>query len=511
MVVYRNPLKRGMKSMNEKIYLKELLCYKNASEDMKKHKLYCPQRYFNLSRLPNTGIALEMDGYIRERGMNLTPLSIRSELYPFHMLCDFLRGEYPNIQSFKSVEEDEMQRKAKIWMMKNGKSITQKRKRISSDKISVEKPALLRYIHRIYCYIEPEQTYYDYNSDRWYLAGAPMSIKTNPTKHVESISFKKISQLILRNEIKQVMYMHLSELALGTVCAEMTAINRFSAFLVERYPEIESINNVDREVLEEYLVYINTEAKGRKSYSKELHHLRSIFTTAGKILENKELEDMFYIDDIGKEPSKLYKVYSDTELKKLNAAIVEGDVQIARALMLHQLLGTRISETLSLKQNAVREKSNGITVICIQQIKTRNAYEKSINEDVKKLFEKACEYTCDRYGEREYVFVNDKRPDEPMQYARIQYQLMAMIRKNDLRDDSGKLFGVGTHIWRHCYGRRLTELHVDDVIIAKLLGHANTSSLKYYRKIGNQMLADETRAMRNMMDDMLNEIISEWN
>lgn len=98
-----------------------------------------------------------------------------------------------------------------------------------------------------------------------------------------------------------------------------------------------------------------------------------------------------------------------------------------------------------------------------------------------------------------------------MQYGRIQYQLMAMIRKNDLRDDSGKLYGVGTNIWRHCYGKRLTELHVDDVIVAQLLGHANTSSLQYYRRISNQMLADETRGMRNTMDDMLNEIISEWN
>lgn len=50
---------------------------------------------------------------------------------------------------------------------------------------------------------------------------------------------------------------------------------------------------------------------------------------------------------------------------------------------------------------------------------------------------------------------------------------------------SGELIGVGTHIWRHCYGKRLTEMHVDDVTIAKLLGHANTSNLKHYRKVGD--------------------------
>ena len=97
-----------------------------------------------------------------------------------------------------------------------------------------------------------------------------------------------------------------------------------------------------------------------------------------------------------------------------------------------------------------------------------------------------------------------------MQYGRIQYQLMAMIQKNDLRDDKGELFGVGTHIWRHCYGKRLTEMHIDDATVAKLLGHANTSSLKYYRRIGNQMLSDETREMRENMDSILKGIINEW-
>ena len=138
-------------------------------------------------------------------------------------------------------------------------------------------------------------------------------------------------------------------------------------------------------------------------------------------------------------------------------------------------------------------------------------YQKAINDDVKSLFDKACDYTKETYGDREYVFVNDAEPDKPMQYGRIQYHIMAMVQKNDLRDDNGELFGVGTHIWRHCYGKRLTEMHIDDVTIAKLMGHANTSSLKYYRKIGNQMLAEETRDMRTSMDDMLKEIMSDWN
>ena len=304
--------------------------------------------------------------------------------------------------------------------------------------------------------------------------------------------------------------MHLSEKALGTVCAELTAINRFCKYLMDRYPEVESLGDIDRELLEQYLIYIHTEASSRKSYRNDLSHLKGIFITAGKVLERKELENIFYRDDIGSDPARLYKVYSDAEILRLNKAIVEMDEQIARALFLHQLLGTRISETLTLKQDAVFRGADGKLFIRIKQIKKNKTYEKPVNEDIIRLFVKSCDYTKERYGEREYVFVTASDPDRPMQYARVQDQLMSMIQKNDLRDDHGKLFGVGTRIWRHCYGKKLTELQVDDVIIARLIGHSGTGSLKYYRKIGDQMMADETRAVRNQLDNILSKVMEEW-
>ena len=450
--------------MDKKIFLKDLYCYKNATEVMKKHKLFCPDRCFDLSKMPRTEILEEMKKFICERGMELTPLSIRADLYPFNLLNKFLCSVYPQIQSFLDITEDEMIKKAKVWLLKNGKNLTQTRKRTETGNIQVEDAELIKYIHKIYRYLKKEIHFFDYESDRWYLAMIPIEIQRNPVKNVKSISFEKIKQLEIKNQVKCVIYMHLSTVALGTVLAEMTAINRFSQFLNERYIDIDSLEEVDRKVCEDYLVYINTEAIGRKSYSKDLSHLRSIFVTAGKVLENEKLENLFFRDDLGKVPAKLYKVYSHAELKRLNAAIVE----------------------------------------------TRKTFEKPINEDIRQLFEKSCEYTQAKYGNRKYVFVNDTNPDQAMQYSRIQYQLMVMIQKQNLRDDSGELIGVGTHIWRHCYGKRLTEMHVDDVTIAKLLGHANTSNLKHYRKVGDALLANETRQMRNFMDEILTDVIHEW-
>ena len=52
-----------------------------------------------------------------------------------------------------------------------------------------------------------------------------------------------------------------------------------------------------------------------------------------------------------------------------------------------------------------------------------------------------------------------------------------MIYENDLRDDQGELFGFGSHLFRHTYGVKLTELHVDDWTISKLIGHKNVKTV----------------------------------
>ena len=47
-------------------------------------------------------------------------------------------------------------------------------------------------------------------------------------------------------------------------------------------------------------------------------------------------------------------------------------------------------------------------------------------------------------------------------------------------------------------------------MVAKLLGHTSIYSVHHYRKIGNKLMADETRAAREKMDMILLDIIEGW-
>lgn len=80
-----------------------------------------------------------------------------------------------------------------------------------------------------------------------------------------------------------------------------------------------------------------------------------------------------------------------------------------------------------------------------------------------------------------------------MKYATVQQKITDKIYQENLRDDKGEYFGFGSHMYRHIYGMKLAEMHVDDWTIARLLGHRSLRNVKYYRKMSNKILADDTR------------------
>ena len=186
----------------------------------------------------------------------------------------------------------------------------------------------------------------------------------------------------------------------------------------------------------------------------------------------------------------------------------ELDEQMERLMVIHQMLGTRISDTLTLQTDCLY-RQDGHPMIQIRQMKT-TTFVKPISAELELLIEKAIEYSKKRYGDTVYIFVDEKNSKRPMQYNTVQNKVMDLIQKKDLRDDHGELFGFGTHMFRHVYGIRLTELHLDDWTIAKLLGHTSVKNVKFYRKMSLQIIADETREIRAEMSRMIRANLAGW-
>lgn len=498
--------KREVRKLENKIHIYELDCYINATEEQKSKMRIRKERYFDLDGLPSEEVKSLLEDFIWERGKRLAPSSLASEILYYNNIRHFLIDKDIKVLRYK--DENKIILQLKSWMLEKGYALTSKKYREISGTTASETPNMVKHMKKILEYSQKNEECSEQDRDIWRLDKFDFPLRTNPIRNVKTINFKPISQGVIRKEVKAAIFMHLKYEALGTILAEMIATKRFCRYLALRHTDIQSLLDLTRDIIEKYLIYLQTEAKDRKNYRTDLYSLRRVIEDVGNHYDRQDIKCLFINNDFPSTPRYLFRFYSDEIIKRLNEYIFQMDEQIARALILHQLLGTRISDTLTLKTDCLSIRENRY-FIRIEQVKSIT-YEKAISDEVARLIIKAIDYTEQRYGKTEYIFVKKDDPSKPFQYSMLQNQVMKLIRRNDIRDENGELLNFGTHMFRHCYGKKLTEMHIDDWMIARLLGHKTLQSVSYYRKIGNKMMADETRAARERIDMILLDIVKEW-
>lgn len=454
--------------MENKIYLKDFPCYDSATE--KAREMVGKNPYFDLEQLTEPNMREEARAFILYRGNSLSLITMYGDRRYYNNICKFIKKKGRGAHSFADMEPAVWERKLRGWMLENHLKLTEEIHNLSGN-TSYGKSKLILYFEKLLKFSQDTGELEETEKDIWELEKLDVDIRWNPITNFKILNFTKIYQLDIQEEVKKAIYMHLRSEAVATVAMELTAVPNS---------------------------HLHT----------DLGRLRAVLETVGKIYQYPHLDGIVLNRDIPPTPPAEFKTYSDAEMKRINACLAKQQIQIARLMAIHQMLGTRISDTLTLRPDCLYEK-HGDTIIRIKQMKT-HPYEKIVSKELAMLIRAAIEDTRERYGDTKYIFVNEKNLKRPMQYTTIQYLISKMIRDEDLRDDNGNLFGFNSHMYRHYYGVKLTEMHLDDWTIARLLGHSSIRNVRYYRKMSNQLLADETRAVRNMLSEMILENLDGW-
>ena len=491
--------------MEDRFYYRELECYERADEALLRK--IGKNDYFDLSLLGTETMKEEFRRYIRYRGTQVSLNTILHEKTYFWQFCQVLQTRRNLPKSLMDWEEKRWIQLLKAWMLQNSMVLSKEKKSVYGTTNVVE-AALLRYLRSVYRFLKPEDERPEREKDIWKLEKLDIQIEENPIYKTETLNFTGILQEKIREEVKLAVYQHLKYEKLGTVKRELTSLRQFSRYLKEKQIGIKSCAEINRPVLEEYLIHKATDGSSGRGNSNDILALRSVLETVGKLCGYPQLEKLFLNTDIPPELEPEFRAYSDSELKRLNAHITKLDEQITRCMVIHQMLGTRISDTLTLQRDCLF-RLNGVDMIRIRQVKTKT-FEKPVSAELAALIQKAIQYTEERYGETVYIFVDEKDTGRPLQYTTIKHKVLGLIQREDLRDDEGKLFRFGTHMFRRSYGVKLTELHLDDWTIAKLLGHKGVNAVMHYRKMSNQILADETRRARKAQTRILLANLEGW-
>ena len=494
--------------METRIYIKELPCYQRKGNTSEKSIRVMERHFYNLEFLTAEGQKKEMEAFIRSRGNKLSVTTVDADIIHYNVVARFMKDKYPLLNSFRAVPEEVLIKKFKAWLIDHGYQITRKHYMKSMGRNFQEEAGQVKYLRLLLQFLQPEDKRPEWEKDVWNLENLGFEVRQNPIQMIRTIKFTGIRQETIREEVKRASYIRIKYLSVGSLQGEIRAVRRFSEFLAERSPEITSLGEVGRLNIEEYLTHINLERGQERNLKSEMANLKDMLRQVGKVIDEPKLGKLFIKQDMPKAPEVVFKTYSDEEIKRLNYYIVNMEEQTARALILHQMLGGRISDTLTLRTDCLYQE-NGHYIVRMYQVKT-SYYEKPIPDDVAKLIQKSMEYTYERYGETEYIFVNESNPSLPFQYSMLKHRVYTLIYENDICKDNGERMGFATHLFRHCYGMKLVELHLDDAAIAHLLGHRGVNTVCRYRRASGKLMVKETEELRKTMDEILSEIIKEW-
>ena len=493
--------------MENKFYIKKLDSYEKASEISKIRMGTEPS--YDLDLLPSVQMQKEMRKFLKYRGQQLGAEKFYTERRFYHHLCRMLKEKNNRPESFLDWDKEKWMQQMKIWLLQQGLPLTAPFKNKCGGR-GTQRARTLGYIECLIDYLTDlrDVDVNEITKDVWKIEKLDIQVKQDLIRPRKTISFTGISQPELKEEIKKAVYFQLRIESLETVKKELTAIRRFSRYLNEHKKNVQSCADLDRTIIEEYLVHMKTEDTGTKRYRAELTRLRALLNMVADVYQYPQVKDLILNRDIPPDIRGEIKIYSDQELKRFNAFLTKVDVQTARLMLIHQMLGTRMSDTLTLRTDCLIEK-DGETIIQIHQMKT-HFYEKPISQELAALIKEAIRYREKEHGKGKYIFTSLSDPSKPMKYATVQQKITDKIYQENLRDDKGEYFGFGSHMYRHIYGMKLAEMHVDDWTIARLLGHRSLRNVKYYRKMSNKILADDTRKTRNRLSKMVLECLEGW-
>ena len=343
-------------------------------------------------------------------------------------------------------------------------------------------------------------TFPENKKDVWDMRKLDIVPRSNPIRGRYRLDFREIRQKEFKEIIKRILYSHCQTKAMGSIKGELRGFRRFASFMYDRFPEVKHFTEISRDMIEDYLVYIKTDTGLTSvSYTTELSVLDNLLDEIGRELEIENLCNLFLSSDCRAYDNALPEAYSDAEIRRFNSALTKLKPQLGRCLIIHQMLGTRIEDTLTLRRDCLSEKSGHYFITILQQ-KTRK-YKRPVSDQLAELIRKAIEVSEKEHPDSEYIFLQDN--GKLYTDSMLKYHVNIMIYENDIRDDNGNYFEFRTHRFRHTFGVKLTEMKLDDDSIARLLGHKDTRTIPHYRRLRNEALAEDTKAVRDEMNELL--------
>ncbi len=434
-----------------------------------------------------------------------------------NLTIQFMNEHLKEIDSFIELELGESTQSFSQFLISNGyKTHTETNNALSEDMEykTYKTPTtymrffqnMHKFIHEQYSKSDQPKNYFD--KDKWDIRELPFKIQGfDPSRPRYTISFEKIVQEKIKGIAKKYTLERLKTKKYSTCVDDLKGINFLSEFLNDNYPEIQSLTQLNRTIIEEFLGYINLNSNLKpRTQSSRIGAVKTFFETCTLFgWDEAPKQTLLLTDDVKKKYKVLPKFYEDSVLTQINKNLEHLPVQIARMVFVIQNVGMRISELCNLENDCLKKDTENDDILEYFQEKTQDWNRVPIKKDIALAVKKAKEHSQEQFGKQvKYIFMQDA--DRPISKDTFSYHLNQLMKKYDIRDSSGNLVRIKSHHFRGTVATKYANMGMSTNVIRNLLGQRSLGAIRHYVEILEETMTDAMQDLLNYQDQMIQNI-----
>ncbi|WP_283624691.1 tyrosine-type recombinase/integrase [Clostridium butyricum] len=339
--------------------------------------------------------------------------------------------------------------------------------------------------------------------DSWDIRNLDISVTGfNSARPRYTICFKRIYQPKIREVVKKYEYERLKTSKYSTIIDDLKVINLFSKFLYEKYPAVDSLDKLTREIVLEFLGYIETldmvpTTKGqRKGCLRVFLNLVILYGW-----ENTPKERLLYKSDYGKKIYLLPKPIESSVIKKLNENLKFLPIHMKRMVVVVENIGMRVNELCQLKTGCVKKDAEGDYFLEYYQSKTYRISRIPITKEIAEIILEQESETLSSFKDSKYIFT--RNGVKPVSQETFSYHINKLAFEHDIRDVNGNLYRFKAHHFRHTVATKYVNNGMNPNMIRMMLGHSKIKSIMSYIDLRDMTII---KAMEEILNEQNNII-----
>ena len=230
--------------MDEKIYLRLLYGMEEIPDGLA--RIIGRNPCYDLAGLPSPKLKEEIEGFIRYRSTQVSIGRMQGDKQFYNKVRRFLKECATAKSSLRDKAPETWVKQFRTWMFKEHIPLYY-RSRGPTGKENISKAREIGYFERMLKFTAVDARREE-EKDVWELDKLEIEHRENPIKRVRTLNFTRISQDGIRQELKKGIYLNLQGEAIACVQKELTAARRLSRYLADRYPQVQSCRDLNREI-----------------------------------------------------------------------------------------------------------------------------------------------------------------------------------------------------------------------------------------------------------------------